>query len=326
MGKKSKAPPAPVDPLQSSGQQSRQLLKYYRTQVPQWLQLQNRFGPQFMAQMLGQTGQVLGGVGGKPGLQALQLSSGQEAGRTLGQLRAEELQQMTGQTGLTRDLMAALSPEQAAQVAASAQEAERARASAQGVTPEEQRMYQQTAREAAQASGRVGGNYAISSEIMGRENIMAAKRAEAARAGQQAYSLAGGFYTSPGLAALQSAPLSYGDCLNTLGTALNLGPSSSGSFDYNMPLGFAKERAGALDAYNMEKYKADQERRAGIMNLLGKATSLGSAVMTGGASMGLGSLMTSMGGGMGSTGLFNAGANLFNMGAGAGTPLKATIV
>lgn len=285
MGKKSKAPPAPVDPLQSAGQQSKQLLKYYRTQVPQWLQLQNRFGPQFMAQMLGQTGQVLGGVRGQPGLQALQLSSGQAVGRTLGQLRAEELQQMAGQTGLTRNLMAALSPEQAAQVEAAAQEAQRARTSAQGVTPEEQRMYQQTAREAAQAAGRIGGNAAIAQEIMGREQMMAQKRAEAAQAGQQAYSLAGQFYTSPGLAALQSAPLSYGAGLNTLGTALNLGPSSSGQFDYNMPLGFAQQRAGALDAYNKAKYEVDQQNKAAQIGLIKNIGAVAAAPFTGGSSL-----------------------------------------
>jgi hypothetical protein len=70
-------------------------------------------------------------------------------------------------------------------------------------------MYQQAAREGAQAAGRVGGNYAIASEIMGREDIMARKRAEAAQAGQQAFNLAGQFYTAPGLQLLGSQPLSY---------------------------------------------------------------------------------------------------------------------
>ena len=318
--------PEPKDPLNLAPEQAKQLISYYKGAVPGFLALSEKFGPQFMGQMLGQTKQFLGGAGGQPGFMELLRSTGAETGKTIGDLRAGELGQMTGQTGLTRNLMAALSPEQAAAVQASAQEAERARVSAQRVTPEEQRMYQQTAREAAQTSGRLGGNSAIAAEIMGREDMMRKKREEAATAGARSYSLAGGFYTQPGLGLLSQAPLSYGEGKTNLATALTAGPASSGTFDYNMPLGFAKERAGALDAYNMEKYKADQERRAAIMNLLGKATSLGSAVMTGGASMGLGSLMTGMGGGMGSTGLFNAGANLFNMGAGAGTPLKATIV
>jgi hypothetical protein len=70
-------------------------------------------------------------------------------------------------------------------------------------------MYQQTAREAAQASGRLGGNAAIASEIMGRENVLARKRAEADAARTGAFNMAQNFYTAPGLQALGSAPLSY---------------------------------------------------------------------------------------------------------------------
>jgi len=55
------------------------------------------------------------------------------------------------------------------------------------LSPEEQRMAEQQAREASAAAGRIGGNSAIASEIMNRENAMAARRAEAATLGQSAY-------------------------------------------------------------------------------------------------------------------------------------------
>lgn len=326
MGKSSDAPPIPVDPLRLAQGQSQKLLSYYNKQLPSWLQLQETFGPQFMAQMLGQTGQFLEGVGGKPGLQALQLSTAQQAGKTLEQLRSEELAQMTGQTGLTRNLMAALSPEQAAAVQSQAQEAERARVAAQGITPEERRSYEQQAREGFQTSGRLGGNRSIVAEAMGRENVMRQKREEAATAGARSYDLASRFYTSPGLGLLSQQPLSYQTGQQTLGTAMTAGPASSGSFDYNMPLGFAQQRAGALDAYNQEKYKIDQQNKAAKMGMITQGIGLALAPFTNGLSMGLGSMMSQAGAGMGSTGLFNAGANLFNMGAGAETPLKATIV
>ena len=164
MGSKPKKVPKPVDPLDIAGQQSGKLLGYYGAEVPKWLQLQEDLGPQLMAQMFGQTGQFLGGVGGQPGLEALQLSTSQRAGETLGQLRAGEIGQMTGQTGLARGLMEAMSPEQAAVVQGFASEAERARASAQGVTPEERRGYEQQSREGFQAAGRLGGNRSIVSE------------------------------------------------------------------------------------------------------------------------------------------------------------------
>lgn len=325
MGSKPKVP-VPVDPMSQAAGQSQQLLGYYNTQLPSWLKLQESFGPQFMSQMLGQTGQFLEGVGGEPGLQALQLSTAQQAGKTLEQLRAEELAQMTGQTGLTRGLMAALSPEQAAAVQSQAQEAERARIAAQGITPEERRSYEQQAREGFQATGRLGGNRAIVAEAMGREDVMRRKREEAATAGARSYELANKFYTAPGLEALSNAPLSYGAGQATLGTAMTAGPAASGQFDYNMPLGLAQQRAGALDEYNKAKFQADQQRRAQTMGLITQGIALAAAPFTGGLSLGLGSMMSKAGAGMGSTGLFNAGANLFNMGAGAGTPLKATIV
>ena len=329
MGKKAKSPPKPKDPLKMAPEQSQQLLSYYRGQLPNWIALQKKFGPQFIAQMLGQTGQFLEGVGGQPGLQALQLQTARQAGKTLEQLRAEELAQMTGQTGLTRGLMAALSPEQAAAVESQAQEAERARAAAQGISPEERRSYEQQAREAFQASGRLGGNAAVAAEIMGREDMMRQKREEAATAGARSYDLASRFYTSPGLGLLSQQPLSYQTGQQTLGTAMTAGPASSGSFDYNMPLGFAKERAGALDAYNQAKFKAEQEAKAAGLGAIGSVAGLALAPFTGGLSAGLGlggMAGSSLGGALGSAG-FNAGASLFNMGAGLfGAPQKATIV
>jgi hypothetical protein len=255
-----------------AGRQATGLLNYYDQNIPGFLNLQERFGPQLMGQMFGQTGQFLGGVEGQPGFQGLQLSTSQQAGKTLEQLRAEELGQMSGQAGLTRGLMQALSPEQAAAVQASAQEAERARASAQGVTPEERRGYEQQARETFQASGRLGGNLGIVSEAMGREDVMARKRAEAAQAGQRSYSQAGEFYTNPGLQALRTAPLSYGAGQQDLRTALTLGPEAAGGFDFNMPLSMAQQQAGAQNQANQANYQinaANQQAKAQMWGSLG---------------------------------------------------------
>jgi hypothetical protein len=327
-GKKSKAkaPPPPVDIFASgiANKQASGLLDYYRTNVPGFIGLQNELGPQLMAQSLGQGQQYLQGVNGQMGLFDLSRMAGEETGQTLTDLRAAELAQQTGQTGLTRGLMAALSPEQAAVVQASAQEAERARASAQGVTPEEQRMYQQTAREAAQASGRLGGNSAIAAEVMGRENVMAAKRAEAAQAGQRAYSQAGEFYTNPGLQALRSAPQSYTAGMGALGIGLASGPASSGQFDYNMPLGFAQQMGGAQNQYNQAVYQtnlANQQAKAQMWSSIG--SSLLGAGLGGMGGVSGGNFSSFLGGGN----LGNAGTAFGNMGREAmGMPLKAYTV
>lgn len=292
-----------------AGRQATGLLGYYDENTQKFLDLSERFGPQFMGQMFGQTGQFLGGVNGQPGFKALQLSTSQQAGKTLEQIRTEELGQMTGQAGLTRGLMQSLSPEQAAVVQASAQEAERARASAQGVTPQEQRMYQQTAREAAQAAGRLGGNSAIAAEIMGREDLMRRKREESAAAGTNLFNQASSFYTQPGLQALSNAPLSYNAGQKDLALAMQLGPSSSGQFDYNMPIELAMNQAGAQNAANSANYQinaANQQARASAFSSIG------------GGLMGLGL------GSMDNNTFANAGTYYGNIGRNLmGQPLKA---
>jgi hypothetical protein len=331
-GKGGGPPPAPVglfdvNPLTGQTEANKQgagLLDYYRQNVPGFIKLQNKFGPRLMNQMFRQSNQFLNKQS------ELERRAALQAGRNVAAIRALELGTMREQAPLTRGLMEGLSPEQAAVVQASAQEAERARASAQGVTPEEQRMYQQAAREAAQASGRVGGSSSIAAEIMGRENVMAQKRAEAARAGQLAYSQAGEFYTTPGFNLLSNAPLGYK--LGTTGAASAMagGPAASGNFDYNMPLNLAQQSAGAQNQYNQAVYQtnlANQQAKAQMWSSIGSSM-MGAGMNMGGGSYGsmLGGGLSSIGGQTGNTGLYNYGANLYNQNLGYGTAPKALIV
>ena len=300
-------------------QQSAGLLDYYKSQVPGFMVLSEKLGPQMMDQMFRQSNRFLGKQS------ELERRASLLAGKNIADIRARELGTMREQAPLTRGLMEGLSPEQAAVVQASAQEAERARASAQGVTPEEQRMYQQTAREAAQASGRVGGSSAIASEIMGRENVMAQKRAEAARAGQLAYSQAGEFYTTPGLNLLSNAPLGYK--LGTAGAASAMagGPAASGEFHYNMPLSLGQGSAEMQNQYNQAVYQANlgnQQAKAQMWSSIGSNV----AGMAGNYGGMIGSAATNLGGATGSSGLYNFGANLYNRNLGYNTPPKALIV
>jgi len=200
----------------------------------------------------------------------------------LGAAREAELGQTTEQAGMTRGLMQALSPEQAAAVQASSQEAERARASAQGVTPEERRGYEQQAREAFQASGRLGGNLGIVSEAMGREDVMAQKRAEAARAGESAYKMAGQFYTQPGLQILNSQPLSYQSGQQMMGLGLEaIGSGRPQMIDIGTPFNLgASERQNQFQAAQ-SKYAADiQTRNANTQAAASTAAALGMAALS----------------------------------------------
>jgi hypothetical protein len=294
------------------GRQATGLINYYDENTGKFLDLSERFGPQFMGQMFGQTGQFLGGVNGQPGFNALSLSTAQQAGQTLGQTRAEELAQMTGQTGLARGLMQSMSPEQAAVVQASSQEAQRAYAASQRISPEEQRGYQQTAREAASAAGRLGGNAAIAQEIMGREDMFARKREEAAAAGNNAFNQASSFYTQPGLQALSEAPLSYNAGQKNLALGLQLGPQASGEFDYNMPINLAMTQAGAENQSNAANYSINAANQQAKASAYG---SIGSGLM----GMGLGS--------MGNNTFSNAGTYVGNIGRRmTGQPLRPYLV
>jgi hypothetical protein len=281
MGSKPKSVQAPVANYQ---QDIGKMLSAYRRSMPGILSFEQKYRPQFQDLNLQDVSQFgLGLLGMSPEFT-------QQTAQQLGAAREAELGQMTGQAGLTRGLMAGLSPEQASAVQQAQQESQRAYAAAQGVTPEQQRMYQQTAREAAQAAGRVGGNAAIASEIMGREDIMARKRAEAAQAGQQAFNLAGQFYTAPGLQLLGSQPLSYQVGNQMMGLGLDaIGAGRPQLFDVGSALNLgAAQRQNIVNA-NAANAQAQATYGSGMMSMigsgLGAAASLAAAPMTGGTSL-----------------------------------------
>ena len=256
--------------------------------LPQILSQEQQFRPQFQGLNLGDIQSFLGGAGGQQGLFGLSREAAQQAGMGLGEARGAELGQMTGQAGLTRGLMQALSPEQAGVVQGFNTEAQRALAASQRISPEEQRGYQQTAREAASAAGRLGGNAAIASEVMGREDVFARKRAEAAQAGQNAYNVAERFYTQPGLNLLSAAPLSYQQGQQFVQQGLGaIGSGTPQLFDTSVGLNLgAAQRANQLAAATANA-QARASRSSGFMGALGSiGGALLTAPMTGGASLG----------------------------------------
>lgn len=235
----------------------------YGGALPQVLGFERQFRPEFQAINLQDISGFLGGVGGQEGLFGLSRRASEEAQRQLAGSREAELGSMVGQAPLTRGVMQGLSPEQAAVVSGFASEAERARAATQGVSPQERRAYEQQAREGFQAAGRLGGNLGIVSEAMGREDVMARKRAEAAAAGGRAYEAAQGFYTQPGLALLSQQPLSYQTGQGMLG--LGLGGMKQGTPglinpDMGLNLGAAERQnmlaAASANAQNQATYSS----------------------------------------------------------------------
>lgn len=242
--------------------------------LPQILTQEQKFRPEFQGLNLGDIQSFLGGIGGQQGIFGLSNQATQQAGMGLGEARQAELGQMTGQADLTRGLMQGLSPEQAYAVQNADAEARRAYASSQSLNPQEQRGYQQAAREAASASGRIGDNSAIASEVMGREDVLARKRAEAERAAQNSYNLAQGFYTQPGLSLLGSTPLSYQQGQNFLQTGLGaIGAGTPQLFDTSVGLNLgAAQRSNQLAAQSANA-QAKAAQNSAIIGAVGKVAS-----------------------------------------------------
>lgn len=258
-------------PEMNIGQDVQKYVSGISSTLPQILSQEQQFRPQFQGLNLGDIQSFLSGVDGQQGLFGLSREAAQQAGMGLGEARKAELDQMAGQADLTRGLMQSLSPEQARIVQGFDEEAQRAYAASQRISPQEQRGYQQTAREAAGAAGRIGSNAAIASEVMGREDVFARKRAEAAAAGQNAYNLAQGFYTSPGLSLLSAAPLSYQQGQNFMQQGLGaIGSGRPQLFDTAVGLNLgAAQRSNQLAA-DSANAQAQAAQRAAIIGAIGR--------------------------------------------------------
>jgi len=288
---------------------------------------QNR--PTFGNLNLGDIQTFFQGGGNQQGILGL---GGQAYQTGVGQQLAAQQQQLAGQQGQVqglRQLQAGLSPEAAMATQQASNAARTAYAASLGVTPEEQRMAQQAAREAAQSSGRLGDNSSIAAEVLGRSDIMARKRAEAAQAGNQAFQLGQSFYQQPGLQALYSTPVGMQIGQNYLNYGVGaIGQATPQLFDVGQALNLgAAQRQNQLSAAQANA-QAKASSQSSKMGLIGTIAGIAAAPFTGGASLaltGLGSALSKAGGSFGSSGLYNTGAGLYNSSIGSGTPPKAYI-
>jgi len=135
---------------------------------------------------MGRAGGMMGQYGSQVGQYGTTLGdiSGY-AGTTISDAQAQEL--AAGTLGGINPYVGETISGANADVSRATQMAEEAFQRRGTLSPEEQRMAQQQAREAGAASGRLGGNAAIAAEIQNREAAKAARRGEAAQLGQQAF-------------------------------------------------------------------------------------------------------------------------------------------
>jgi len=211
------------------------------------------------------------------GLQNIQ---GQAAKTAQGQLtaaKARELKSMTALTGAGRQFLQGVSPEQDAMLRQATQAAQQAYSMSGTLSPDQMRSSTQQARESAAASGRVGGNADIASQILNREQMLGSRRAEAAQAGQTAFGMGQSMYQAPLMALLGAPSQAYGagQQFTQYGTSL-LGQSTPQLVDpttgINLAAAYRKDQLGASAA----QAQANASQRAGTMGMVG---SIGGAVV-----------------------------------------------
>jgi peptidoglycan hydrolase-like protein with peptidoglycan-binding domain len=252
------------------------LLSAYQATMPGIFSFEEQFRPEGQRLNLGDMSAFMSGYGGQMGLFGLGQQATQQSQEQLAAARQAELQSMQQQAGMARGVSQALSPEQAGVVGASTDEAMRARQSSYGLNPQEQREASQAAREAFGARGMLGSNASVAGEVLNREQSLFRKRQEAAQAEQQAFNMAGQFYTQPGFSLLGSAPMSYQAGQQQLGLGL-------GAIGAGVPQLFSPDAALNLGAANRQNIVGARSAQAqagasGFSGLMGGLGGIGTGL------------------------------------------------
>lgn len=203
MGSASTPPPPQNNP-------GKDLLKYVQGlsgALPQLANIEGQYRPKFGELNLQDIQMLLNGSNGQSGIIGM---GGQATTAAQGQLsaaRQAEIASGTGQASSVLGLLGAIDPASQRIAGQASQMADQRFQSAQGLNMQEARMADQTAREAFGARGRLNDNASVAAEILGREEVLGAKRAEAMQIGGQASQLNREF-TNPALGILTGAPAS----------------------------------------------------------------------------------------------------------------------
>lgn len=260
-------PPVQTDP-------GKALLKYLKgleKGLPQLVSMEGEYRGQFGDLNIADQQQYLNALLGM-GSQANAAASGE-----LQAARAAELANMRGNTGDVLSLLGGINPagQQAAQNATTL--ANQAYARTQGpLSFQEARASDQAAREAFGARGRINDNASVSSEVLGREDVMAARRAEASSLGSLAAQL-NAQYTDPALSILMGTPASTALGRDYVTQAQGIiGQNQPQFINPDAGINMGMQQASNLNAYNLAQAQQRQQSAAvwgqagsSLMNLAG---------------------------------------------------------
>lgn len=287
--------PRPVDPGQSA-------LEFTRAMADPVLQGQilaseQMYRPQYTQLELNDINTLLQGGGGQMGLLGLQdVASRQAAG--IGQeltsaQRAADIADVEALGGRATSALRAADPMQQAIVnQLNALAADRYAASGR-LSPQEMRGAQQAARLGGLARGRVGDVSTVASEVLNREQALAARRQEALQAAQMAFAANQATAADPFQAILGRPAQAPGMGMASTQFAAGLAgqPLGPNLFDPNAGINLALQQNANLANYQSSLYGA----QAGYAG----ATNQGRGAMIGGIVGGLGALGGGIAGGIG---------------------------
>lgn len=183
------SPKTPPPPVNDPGKDLQKYVAGLKTVMPDLVGIEQANRPTFGELNLADMGNFLRGTGDTTGVLGLGTQATMGAQAELEAAKRAELQSMIGNASLAREATAAASPEAQQMVDRQTALANQRYDAAQGLNLQEKRLADQTAREAFAARGRLNDNAGVAAEILGREEVLAAKRAEAAKLGGQAFQM-----------------------------------------------------------------------------------------------------------------------------------------
>jgi len=203
MGSTSGSTPPVSDP-------GKDLLKYIKgleKALPTLQTLEGQYRPKFGEMNLGDVSASLFGTDKQPGVIGMGGQAITASQQQLDAARNAELGSAQGRAGGVMSLLGQIDPTTQRMVEQTGAMADARFQAAQGLNMQENRMAEQGARESFASRGRLNDTSSVAAEILGREEVMAAKRAEAVGMGQQASAMSSQF-SSPALGVLLGAPVS----------------------------------------------------------------------------------------------------------------------
>lgn len=250
-------------PVQANpGVSLNQYIKGLRKGMPNLYGLESEYRPQFGQLNIADQTQYLNALLGLSG------TATGAAGGQIQDARQKDLTAMLGNSGSVLGILGAVDPTGKAQVERAQTMADEAYVRSQGLTPQEKRSSDQQSREAFAARGRLNDNRGVASEILGREEVLAGKRAEAQDASNNAFALSQQF-SSPALGMLTATPASVSLGQDLLGNSQAIiGQNTPQLINPDAGINMGMQNASNLNAYNMAQ-AAQQQNQAAMWGQLG---------------------------------------------------------